>query len=181
MEAAARLFRDKGFKATSVRDIAKAVDLKASSLYNHINSKDQILAEICFTNARRFLQGMEEVKRASEKPEARLVGLIRLHIEVAVSDLTSVTAFNDEWRYLPEPKLSAFLDMRRSYEQQFLEIIEKGIQKGVIRPIEPVVALYTIISSLRWLYDWYLPGKRIRVEDLEASICTLLFEGLSNN
>ena len=63
-EAAAHLFRDKGYSATSMRDLAEAVNLKASSLYNHISSKEEILRNICFDNAHRFISGMEEVEKS---------------------------------------------------------------------------------------------------------------------
>ena len=78
-EAAVRLFRDKGYSATSMRDLADAVNLKASSLYNHISSKEEILKDICFENAHRFLDGMEEVEvmpvTATEKADRARRGI----------------------------------------------------------------------------------------------------------
>jgi TetR/AcrR family transcriptional regulator, cholesterol catabolism regulator len=178
MEAAARLFRDKGYPATSMRDLADAVDLKASSLYNHIKSKEEILQEICFENARRFREGMAEVEQTAAGPAEKVRALIRLHIRIATEDITSVTAFNDEWRHLSEPHLSEFTNLRRDYENKFRAILMEGVEKGVFRQLDPAVALYTIFSSMRWLYDWYLPGKGLSAADLEEQIAGLLMEGL---
>ncbi len=178
-EAAARLFRDKGYSATSMRDLAETVQLKASSLYNHIGSKEEILREICFTNARRFHIGMKEVEQlphatASDKVRA----LIRLHIRIATEDFTSVTAFNDEWRHLSEPYLTEFKTLRKDYENRFLSIIEYGIQNGEFKPLDAFTTLYTLFSSVRWLYDWYKPERQVTPEALYEQIAAFLMSGL---
>jgi len=180
-EAAARLFRDKGYPATSMRDLADAVDLKASSLYNHIESKEEMLQYICFENARRFLEGMGAVEAKPVSPAEKVRLLIRMHIGIATEDVTSVTAFNDEWRHLSEPGLSKFKALRINYENRFLAIIEEGIEAGDFKRIHPRIALYTLFSAIRWLYDWYKAGKSISTEDLERDISTMIIRGLANN
>jgi len=180
-EAAARLFRDKGYKSTSMRDLAREVRLKASSLYNHIQSKEEILQEICFDNARRFLEGMTEVEKLEASAADKIRALIRLHICIATNDVTSVTAFNDEWRHLSEPHLSEFKALRREYEQRFRLIIEEGVRLGELKPLHSTVALYTIFSSVRWLYDWFRTGKGISANDVERNIIRLLMEGMETD
>lgn len=178
-EAAARLFRDKGYAATSMRDLARAVDIKASSIYNHFDSKEAILRQICLDNAHRFLEGLQEVERSTESATDKLRALIHLHIQIATEDLTSITAFNDEWRHLNEPFLSEFKAIRRDYERRFQTIIEDGMRKGELRPMDPHIATYTLFSSIRWLYDWYKSGKRISADELQRDISALLMNGLS--
>lgn len=177
-EAAARLFRDKGYSATSMRDLARAVNLKASSLYNHIQSKEEILQEICFRNARRFLEEMNRIEAMQAPAAEKVRELIRLHIAVATEDVTSVTAFNDEWRHLSEPQLSEFVALRRNYETRFRTIIEEGIHHGEFIPVHPTIALHTIFSAVRWLYDWFRPGRSVTMENLEEDITHLLMSGL---
>lgn len=178
-EAAARLFRDKGYAATSMRDLAGAVDIKASSIYNHFGSKEDILRQICLDNAQRFLAGLRKVEVSEGSATDKLRALIRLHIQIATEDLTSITAFNDEWRHLKEPYLSEFKAIRRDYERRFQTIIEDGLRKGELRPIDPHIATYTLFSSMRWLYDWYKSGERISADDLQRDISALLMNGLS--
>lgn len=177
-EAAARLFRDQGYAATSMRDLAKAVDLKASSLYNHISSKEEILQGICFENARRFLSAMTEIENRPGSAADKIKALIRLHISVATEDITSVTAFNDEWRHLSEPQLSEFLNLRKDYENRFKAIIENGMENGEFRVLNPSILLYTLLSSIRWVYDWYKPGKSIDQEKLNEEVTLFLMKGL---
>ncbi|MDX1941575.1 MAG: TetR/AcrR family transcriptional regulator [Saprospiraceae bacterium] len=179
-EAAAQLFRDKGYTATSMRDLAEKVNLKASSLYNHIGSKEEILRDICFANGQRFNEGMEEVEQLDAPAAEKVRALIRLHIQIATEDVTSVTAFNDEWRHLSEPYLSDFRQLRRNYERRFQAIIEEGIRNGEFKPLDPFATLYTIFSSMRWLYDWYKPERKVSPEQLYEQISTLLMSGLVN-
>ena len=178
-EAAARLFRDKGYSATSMRDLAEAVQLKASSLYNHISSKEEILKNICFENAHHFLKRMKQVEEMDGSAADKVKALIQFHIQVATEDATSVTAFNDEWRHLNEPFLSEFRALRKDYESRFRALLEAGMRDGEFRAIEPTVALHTIFSSVRWLYDWFQPGKKIGAEELQEHISSLLMNGLA--
>lgn len=178
LEAAARLFRDKGYSATSMRDLARAVNLKASSLYNHIESKEALLQEICFNNAHRFLQGMAEVEKMPASHLDKIKALIRLHIEIATRDVTSVTAFNDEWRHLKDPHLSNFMELRKDYEQRFLALLQAGIDQGEIKDLDARVMLYTLFSSMRWIYDWLRKDREMDVDQLVAQLITLLLSGM---
>lgn len=178
-EAAAKLFRDKGYSATSMRDLAEMVHLKASSLYNHIGSKEEILRDICFENARRFHEEMKQLEQQNLSASEKVKSLIRFHIHVAMEDVTSVTAFNDEWRHLSEPHLSEFKAMRRDYEHHFQAIIEAGVRNEEFKNLNAFTALYTIFSSMRWLYDWYKPERNVTPDELYEQISTLLMNGLS--
>lgn len=177
-EAAARLFREKGYPATSVRDLAQAVELKPSSLYNHIASKEEILQEICFETAERFRDGIEEIKRQKITVKEKVEQLIQLHIRMALEDVTSVTSFNDEWRHLSEPHLTEFKQMRKDYEYDFKQIIKEGIQEGVFMDVDANVALYTVLSSIRWLYDWRASDKKLKAADLEDQVTKIVMQGL---
>ncbi len=177
-DAAARLFRDRGYSATSMRDLANAVELKAPSIYNHFTSKEDILRQICFDNAQRFLDGLKEVEGMQAAAGEKLRALIRMHILIAMEDVTSIIAINDEWRHLSEPHLSEFIAIRRDYERRFQAIIEDGIRRNELKPIDPHLATYTIFSSMRWLYDWYKRGKEASAELVETDIICLLMEGL---
>lgn len=173
--AAAKLFRDRGYQATSMRDLAHAVDLKASSLYNHIGSKEEILKEICLANADKFSEGMHRIQNLSVSPIEKIKSLINLHVDIAMSDYTSVTSFNDEWRHLGEPSLSIFKEKRKTYERAFLSIIKEGIQLGQIQKINPIVCLYTILSSTQWVYEAHLD---LDQSQISTDIKAMLIKGI---
>jgi AcrR family transcriptional regulator len=178
LEAAARLFRDKGYAATSMRDLAREVSLQASSLYNHIESKEQLLREICFGTAEKFLHAMEESEQLQAPARDKIEHLLRCHVRMAVQEPISVTSFNDEWRHLQEPFLTEFRTMRQDYERRFLKLLQQGIAAGQLTSIEPRIALFTLFSAIRWLYDWFRPGKTLSAERVESAVLYLLMNGL---
>jgi len=177
-EEAARLFQEKGYPAASMRDLAARVDLSVSSLYSHIGGKEEILQKICFDNARHYLRVMDEVESSLDDPAEQVRTLILQHIQIALEDITSVTVFNDEWRHLSEPYLSEFAKMRKDYERRFIKIIVTGQEQGVFAPIDPTIALFTMLTSLRWLHQWYPARKGISKKALEANILAMLMMGL---
>jgi AcrR family transcriptional regulator len=181
IEEAARLFRDKGYSAASMSDLAKRVGLKQkSSLYNHIDSKEAALQKICFDSAHQFLDGISKIENTFNSPKAKIRALISLHVQIATTDLTSVTVFNDEWRHLTEPKLSEFLSLRKDYEDRFLKIIEQGVADGVFKIVNASMALQTILSALRWVYNYHKMDKGIDANQIEEQIVLLLLGGLEN-
>lgn len=177
-DAAAQLFRDKGYQAASMRDLAKAVNLQASSLYSHIGSKEEILREICFVNAHRFVRGMDEVEAAGGTAIDKIRALIALHVNIATEDTTSVTVFNGEWKHLSEPFLRDFLKLRKNYEKRFRSIIAVGIRNGELKSVAVSTAFYTILTSIQWLHFWYDPHKNMDGEQLKRDLETILISGL---
>ncbi len=177
-EEAARLFQEKGYPAASMRDLASRVDLSVSSLYSHIGGKEEILQKICFDNARHYLRVMAEVEKGPDDPAEQVRTLIRQHIKTALEDITSVTVFNDEWRHLSEPYLSEFAKMRKDYERRFIRIISNGQKRGQFTDLDPTIALFTMLTSLRWLHQWYPAKKGISKKALESNILAMLMHGL---
>jgi len=176
--AAARLFGEKGFAASSVRDIANAVGLGAASLYNHMDSKDELLTSICFRCANSFLEGMAKIETECTDPVEKIKELIRLQIRIALYDESSLTVFNDEWRHLQKPYLSSFLDLRRTYETAYLRIINEGIEQGKLQHNDAYIIYQTILSSLRWLHVPH--GKKLKLPEdkMIEQISSILIKGI---
>lgn len=178
-EEAARLFQEKGYLSASMRELAERVDLRVSSLYSHIGSKEELLHKICFEGARAYLEGMKETEASDASPAEKIRALLSLHIRLATEDVTTMTIFGDEWRHLSEPYLTEFLEMRRDYEQRFTRLLQQGIDCGELAPLNPTIALFTILTSLRWLHRWYSEKRGMSVAVLEEEILRLLFHGIS--
>ena len=177
--AAAKLFGEKGFTASSVRDIAQAVGLGAASLYNHMGSKDELLTTICFRCANEFLAGMEKIDSTLQQPEEKVKELIRLQIRIALHDESSLTVFNDEWRHLQEPFLSSFLELRRRYETTYLRIIREGIETWVFIATDPYMLYQLFLSSLRWLHMPGVKKTKLSEDQLTEQITSILIKGIS--
>ena len=181
-EAAGKLFMEKGYLAASMRELAERVGLEqASSLYNHLKSKEEVLRKICFDNAHKYINGISEIEKQTSTSAEKVKKLIALHIQVAIDDSTSVTVFNDEWRHLSEPYLSDFLALRKDYENRFKKIIEDGIAASEFKKTHSIVALYTILTSVRWIHYWYNEERDLTLEELEKDITNLLLTGLEKD
>jgi TetR/AcrR family transcriptional regulator, cholesterol catabolism regulator len=180
IEKAARLFRDKGFGAASMRDIAETVGVEAASLYNHIQSKSEILQAICFKVANEFISHLEAVETSTEPTLKKMETIIRFHIKMMLEQYEYVYISDHEWRHLPEPYLSNFLNQRRSYRKRLCNIIEDGINKNEMKNIEPYVAMLTILSAISGIESWQRSRKSTSAETLEANMIMYLIEGLKS-
>jgi AcrR family transcriptional regulator len=178
LDEASKLFQERGYLASSMRDLAERVGLKASSLYSHIGSKEELLQKICFDSARGYLEGMRTIEESDMTPTQKVEQLILLHIQIATTDVSSMTIFSDEWRHLSEPYLQEFRNIRRDYERRFGRILQQGMEAGEFTEMNLTVCLSTIFTSLRWLHRWY-PGKRtISMKALETDLLRFLMNGL---
>ncbi len=175
---AAKLFKDRGYGGTSMRDLAGQVGMEAASMYNHIKAKDEILASICFRISGIYISQLGEISSTSASYGDKIKALIRLHVRLMVEDGPAVSVANHDWKYLPEPKLSEFKQARKTYEKGFAALIEAGIAAGEFEPVNVSVALFTILSAVRWIELWFRPGRELSAEELEANIITMLLNGL---
>ncbi|MGV3765711.1 MAG: TetR/AcrR family transcriptional regulator [Chitinophagaceae bacterium] len=178
IETASHLFREKGFSATSMRDLAEKVGVEAASLYNHIQSKAELLQEICFRVANQFITHIDAIERNEDPALHKLEAIIRFHIRMMLDQYENVYISDHEWRHLPEPYLSNFLNQRRSYRKRLAALIEKGIQQGEMKNIEPYVAVLTILSAISGLESWQRSRKSIPPETMEDNMVKYLIEGI---
>ena len=178
---ASAMFREKGFPATSMRDLAESVGIEAASLYNHIRSKSEILQEIVFRIANDcniHLDTLEETNSTSIK---KIESLIRFHIEMMLNRFDDYCVMVNEWIHLSEPYLTNFTTQRRNYVQRMEAIIEKGIAHKEMKPVLPYVVMLTILSSVRGLEFWHRSEKRIPAKTMEDHMVNYLINGLKKN
>ena len=177
-QKASLLFEKKGFTATSMRDIAEAIGVEAPSLYNHIESKNELLKDICFKIANLFTDHLKEVELSSKSSLSKIESIIRFHISMMINEFESVYISDHEWRHLHEPFLSDFKNQRRNYRSRLAAILQKGITRREINTVDPHVAVLTILSSLSGIEGWQRSGKRIDANLLEENMIKILIEGL---
>lgn len=177
---ARELFRQKGFSATSMRDIAEAIGIEAPSLYNHIQSKHEILKDICFSTGKLFTDYLREIEISGKSNLDKIESIIRFHISMMIDEFESVYISDHEWKHLPEPYLSDFKNQRRNYRLRLAAILKKGIDSKEINVIDPNVAVLTILSALSGIEGWQSSGKKIDAKLLEKNMTRLLIEGLRN-
>ncbi|HEX5024606.1 MAG TPA: TetR/AcrR family transcriptional regulator [Agriterribacter sp.] len=177
---AARLFREKGFSGTSMRDLAEHVGVEAASLYNHIQSKSEILQDICFRVANIFMEHLEQIESSRQDSIGKIKSILRFHIQHIVNNYEDVHVADREWKHLPEPYLSNYKVQRKNYRQRLAGIIEEGIRKNEIKPIDAPTAVLIMLHSISGIESWHRSKQKISAEQLENNMMIILVEGLKS-
>lgn len=180
LEKAAQLFRKNGFNATSMRDLAENVGVEAASLYNHINSKAELLQEICFKIANEFTEHMDDVMASDQTAINKIEAILRFHIRQMIHNFEEVYVSDREWKHLTDPYLSNFKNQRRTHRQRIASIIEEGIKKEEIKKIDAPTAVLILLHAVSGIESWHRSRQKISGELLEQNMILILIEGLKN-
>lgn len=178
VQKAATMFRQKGFPATSMRDLAESVGIEAASLYNHIQSKSEILHQIIFRISEDCNKNLEELDNAGISNLQKVEAIIRFHIHMMLHRFEDYHVMINEWIHLEAQPLTDFISQRRSYVQKLESIISKGIEAKEIKPVLPYIAVLTILSAVRGLEFWHRSQKHYSPEELEENMVSYLIRGL---
>lgn len=179
-QSAQKLFRERGYAAIGMRELAKAVGIQAPSLYNHYKSKDDLLREICFDMAHRFFNAFGGAVIKEKLFSNKLKEAIKAHIDVIASNPEAAEVFFNEWMFLEQPYLLEFKKMRLEYEMKFRNIIEKGITNGEFKNVNSKLAAFVIFSTLNATYELYSTKEKILQEQMDEDIAQLLLKGIKS-
>lgn len=175
---ASLLFKERGYNAVSMRDIANAMDMKAASLYNHISGKQEILSTLIIEVAEQFTSEMSHIISTNLVPLKQIEKVIEVHIDITVNYSENIATLNNDWMHLEGAALKSVVKMREDYEENFRSIIKKGIQEGEIKPQHPEVILFSILSTLRTLYLWNEKRGKMDVNVLKKDMVAVLISGI---
>jgi len=179
LQASLQLIHEKGFKATTMRDIAERMDFDVSNSYNYIKSKQDILELFLFRTSQEFHDAMDNILDSSYPADEKLKQVISAHIQVAAQKPLEVALMINEWRNLKEPKYTEYIALRDLYEQKMGKLLYSGIEVKVFKEIDVKVATAVILSSIRWLYDAYANSdSSMNPIELERQIVALVFGGI---
>ncbi len=166
------MFREKGFPATSMRDLAESVGIEAASLYNHIQSKSEILQYIISRISDDCNKHLDELENAGLSGLQKIDSVIRFHIQMMLQKFEDYHVMINEWIHLEPQPLADFISQRRSYVQRLESFVSEGIAAKEIKPILPYV---------RGLEFWHRSQKNYTPEELEENMVTYLIGGLKSN
>ena len=173
-EVASELFRERGYAATSVRDIAQALNLQGGSLYAHMASKEDILWSIVIRAADRFNAEVGPIASDTTRPASdRLRDMIRAHVDVVTSAQKDAAVFLHEWRFLSADRRAEMSARRDAYEALFRTVIAQGIGTGDFRAIDPRLTSMAILSALNGIPTWFSPSGHLapdQIADLHADL-----------
>jgi AcrR family transcriptional regulator len=178
-EVAEKLFREKGYMATSMRDIADEMNMKGGgSLYAHIKGKEDLLWEIAIEAIEAFFGGLMPILEQVNSPDEKLRQAMITHMLVIMTRLGGAVVYFDEWRHLTEPRLSEFTSRRDIYEKMFQRLIHQGITENTFRPVDERLATLHVLGAINGVRRWYKPTGRLSDQEVATSIADMVLNGL---
>ncbi|SFR42981.1 transcriptional regulator, TetR family [Marinobacter gudaonensis] len=156
---AARLFREKGYERTTVRDLAAAVGIQSGSLFHHFRSKEEILKAVMVETIRLNTALMQAAVEAADTPRQKLRALIRAELESIngqTGEAMAVLVF--EWRSLSEDSRAEVLELRDIYEALWLNVLGALKERGDLLA-DPFVVRRMLTGALSWTVTWYKPER----------------------
>jgi AcrR family transcriptional regulator len=184
LRAAARLFQQRGYHATSMNDVAAALKLSKGGLYHHFESKDEILFHIMShamdITEERVINVVRRIDGASAAgAEERLRMLIRLHIQVVLSpEDREITVMLHENHPLP-PALRRKINGRKKDYLHFVENLVGDVQRkrGSQSSVTPRAAALALVGMINWIYQWYKPDGALTGDALVVQFTEIFFRG----
>lgn len=175
---ASTLFRERGYAGTSVRDIARALDIQGASLYAHVESKEDVLWSIVKGAAERFHAEVGAVVDARLSATERLREMCRAHVRVVTSDLEHASVFLQEWKFLGERRREEIARRRDTYEAYFRAVIADGVASGEFHAVDPRIAAACILSALNGIAQWYRRDGRLTAGEIADQFADLFARAL---
>jgi TetR/AcrR family transcriptional regulator, cholesterol catabolism regulator len=179
VDAAGRLFAERGYHGTSMRDLGKELGLLGSSLYSHVDSKQDLLVEVVEEGARLFEASAEHAKNTHGTTRDRLAALITGHVSVVLDNVDVARTFLNEARMLDAKHRDRVLKVRDHYEGVFRSVLSDGVRDGSFRSdIDPKTASIYILSVLNALERWYDPAGPLNRDELIGEVQHFVVDGV---
>ena len=178
LQAAALIFQQKGYHATSMQDIANAVDLKKGSLYHYVDSKQEILFALLNEALELILERLEFVADQQIPPEQKIRQITRAYFSFLAENPSLSSVLLLEYRSLEEEYKKLHIPRRDQVDQIWLQCIEEGASQGVFHELEPGLVSKALLGVLNWTITWYREDGPLSAEEIADQFADLFLVGL---
>ena len=178
---AAGLFAEKGFKNTTVRDIAEAAGILSGSLYHHFDSKESMVDEILRTFQDELFGQYDAILLSDADPRAKLEQAVTVSFAAIDQHPHEVAIFQNEAAYLGGFERFAYLAERNAQSRAvWITLLDDGVRGGALRPDLDVELTYRFIRDTVWVaVGWYRPGGKLTHDVIARQYLTILLDGIT--
>lgn len=177
LQEAARLFRQKGYMAATLRELADRSGIKGGSIYHHFSSKQEILHKImAFTLTNLF--AVEEETAGEQNPVEKIRKAIRFHIEYHINNLDETLVADTELRSLTPENYREIIEMRRRYENFFIDMLREGAEQKIINIADVKLAAFAILQMCTGVSYWFKQDGPLSVQEIADSYADLICWGI---
>lgn len=178
VQAAGRLFAARGYHATSMRQLGKELGLLGSSLYSHVDGKQDLLVEVVQHGAGLFQSAADAAMLTEGSAADRLRALVSGHVDVVLDHIDEVRTFLYEADALDEEHRTQVIEARDRYESAFRKVIADGTRDGSLDTADAVVAAILVLSMLNAVERWYREDGRLDRRALVDAILSFTMQGI---
>jgi len=176
---ACRIFRERGYHATSMRAISSALGWQPAALYYYYESKEDLLFKIMETAVDTLTRYVRERVDPDAPAQERLRQAITAHITLIADHLDELSVFLHEMKSLSTKRREIIQAKTARYEHIFRDIIHDGIASGELEDVDPRLARYLILSACNWIYNWYRPEGSYRPETIASAFTDMILNGVA--
>jgi AcrR family transcriptional regulator len=179
LRAAGRVFRDRGYAAAGMRDIAVAADLSPGKLYHYFRGKDELLYFCQNRSLERLAAALADARHTAGPLVPRLRALAVAHVRCLVDDLEG-SAAHLEVDALPPPLRKQVVAKRDRYERGVRALVAAGVRRGELRATDATIATRAFLGALNWTAHWFRPEGSHSADDVAALVADYAVGGLTN-
>lgn len=176
LSVAAELFAQRGYRATTLDDVAAALGVKKASLYHYIRSKEELLTDIYERIFDRIEAAVRPIAATHAPADERLRRMIDAHLRLVASERDMLAVAFQEEAELPPMLRNAIRSRKREYERIFEDVMEDGQRAGILRSMDTQIAVRGLLGMCNWIYQWFRPGRH-SIEDIATTFASLLDAG----
>ena len=178
LDAAVQIFGQKGYHASSMQDIANAVDLQKASLYHHFSSKQEILAMLLDQSLDILIHQMEEISNQRYPPEKKLRTAIMSYLCTLIDHRDRAAVLLLEHRSLNAEFRAHHIPRRDKFEKLWRDLLLEGINENVFDCEDPSLAVRALLGMINWTITWYRPEGSKTADEIGTLLADLMLSGL---
>lgn len=178
LDAAAQVFREKGFHGAAMSDIAGALDVQKASLYHHVSSKQEILLALLERALGMLTDHIASIASQSIPADQKLRLMIRGYLSALADnvDLTSVLLF--EHRSLDKKSHTRHVPQRDKFEGLWRDVLNEGVQENIFALKDIGLAARALMGTLNWTLTWYHPDGPKSIEQIADDYSDFVLKGM---
>ena len=177
LSAAAQLFNERGFHATSLDDIAAKLNVSKPTLYYYVKNKDEILLQCVSQGLEMTLEGIEASRQAGGNAVDQLRACMQVYAGIVTQPFgMCLIRVGDE--EVPEPSRTELRRMKSEIDHAFRRLVAQGVEEGSLAPCDPKMTAFVIAGALSWIGRWYQPGGDYTPEQIAQQCIATLCDGV---
>lgn len=177
LQAAAQLFNERGFHATSLDDIAARLNVTKPTLYYYVKNKDEILLQCVSKGLEMMLEGIDASRASGGKAIDQLMTCMQVYARIVTMDFgMCLIRVGDE--QLPPESRKELRRLKSAIDQEFRRLVAEGVAEGSLQPCDPKMTAFVIAGALSWIGRWYQPGGEYTPEQVAQQCIATLCDGV---